>query len=141
MDGTAISDPSQTNSSYDDLSAIWDSYNGNLIGSYVDRGLHGGNRGSGNVTSGAPLTWVNDTYVSATPWPSSSDYASLRLYDGLVLPHDNWAMNVALEVLSTTLYDTSYLTSQGWTTSGSGDYTKSGSYGNATLSLNSGVVT
>jgi len=140
MDGSAISDPSITNLVYDDLSAVWDSYNGSLVGSYVGQGLNGANRGSGNVTSGAPLTWVNDTYVSATPWPLSSDYASLRLYDGLVLSHDNWAMNVALEVLSPTLYDTSYLTSQGWTSSGNGDYTKSGIYGNATLSLNSDVV-
>ncbi|MCX5938461.1 MAG: VCBS domain-containing protein, partial [Cyanobium sp. LacPavin_0920_WC12_MAG_62_9] len=141
MDGTALADPNLTNSSYNDLSAIWDSHNGNLSGSYTGQGLNGGNRGSGNVTSGAPLTWFNDTYVSATPWPSSSDYASLRLYDGLVLSHDNWAMNVALEVLSTTIYDTAYLTSQGWTSSGSGDYIKSGSYGNATFSLNNGVVT
>ena len=53
----------------------------------------------GNITSGAPSTWVNDSYVSATPWPSSTDYAALRVYDGLVFNHANWAMNVALQVL------------------------------------------
>ena len=97
--GTALADPSQTNSSYDDLSAIWDAYNGTREGSYLGQGLDGGNRGSGDVTSGAPAAWVNDTYVSATPWPSSSEYASLRTYDGLVLAHANWGMNVALQVL------------------------------------------
>jgi hypothetical protein len=78
MDGTALADPNLTNSSYNDLSAIWDSYNGNLSGSYTGQGLNGGNRGSGNVTSGAPLTWFNDTYVSATPWPSSAGLNTRR---------------------------------------------------------------
>jgi len=99
MDGTALADPSQTNPSYDDLSAIWDAYNGTLVGSYSGQGLNGSNRGSGNITSGAPGAWVNDSYVSATPWPSSTDYAALRVYDGLVFNHANWVMNVALQVL------------------------------------------
>jgi hypothetical protein len=99
MDGTALADPSQTNPSYDDLSAIWDAYNGTLVGSYADQGLDGSNRGSGDITSGAPGAWVNDSYVSATPWPSSTDYAALRVYDGLVFNHANWVMNVALQVL------------------------------------------
>ncbi|WP_396437898.1 beta strand repeat-containing protein [Limnohabitans sp.] len=99
MNGTALNSPSQTNPSYDDLSAIWDAYNGTLVGSYSGQGLNGSNRGSGNITSGAPAAWVNDSYVSATPWPSSTDYAALRVYDGLVFNHANWGMNVALQVL------------------------------------------
>jgi hypothetical protein len=99
INGTALNSPGQTNPSYDDLSAIWDAYNGTLVGSYSGQGLNGSNRGSGNITSGAPSTWVNDSYVSATPWPSSTDYAALRVYDGLVFNHANWGMNVALQVL------------------------------------------
>jgi hypothetical protein len=99
MNGTALNNATQTNPSYDDLSAIWDAYNGTLVGSYSGQGLNGSNRGSGNITSGAPGAWVNDSYVSATPWPSSTDYAALRVYDGLVFNHANWPMNVALQVL------------------------------------------
>jgi hypothetical protein len=99
MDGTALNNATQTNPSYDDLSAIWDAYNGTLVESYEGKGLDGSNRGSGNITSGAPAAWVNDSYVSATPWPSSTDYAALRVYDGLVFNHANWGMNVALQVL------------------------------------------
>jgi hypothetical protein len=99
MNGTALNNATQTNPSYDDLSAIWDAYNGTLVGSYSGQGLNGSNRGSGNITSGAPAAWVNDSYVSATPWPSSTDYAALRVYDGLVFNHANWGMNVALQVL------------------------------------------
>jgi hypothetical protein len=99
MDGTALADPSQTNPSYDDLSAIWDAYNGTLVGSYAGQDLDGSNRGSGNITSGAPSTWVNGSFVTATPWPSSTDHAALRVYDGLVFNHANWPVNVALHVL------------------------------------------
>ena len=99
--GTTLADPGQTNN-YDDLSAIWDAYNGTLVGSYIGQGLNGINRGSGTTTSGAPLTWDNDTYVSATPWAGRSDYAALRFYDGLVLPHSIWAMNIAVEVVDNT---------------------------------------
>ncbi len=99
MNGTALNNATQTNPSYDDLSAIWDAYNGTLVGSYSGQGLDSSNRGSGNITSGAPGAWVNDSYVSATPWASSTDYAALRVYDGLVFNHANWPMNVALQVL------------------------------------------
>jgi hypothetical protein len=109
MNGTALNNATQTNPSYDDLSAIWDAYNGTRVGSYGGQGLGSSNRGSGNITSGAPGAWVNDSYVSATPWPTNSGfafsagedkgYAFLRLYDGLIEPHRNWAMNVALQVL------------------------------------------
>jgi hypothetical protein len=99
MNGTALNSPSQTNPSYDDLSAIWDAYNGTRVGSYSGQNLDSSNRGSGDITSGAPGAWVNDSYVSATPWPSSTDYAALRVYDGLVFNHANWGMNVALQVL------------------------------------------
>jgi len=99
MFGTALNNATQTNPSYDDLSAIWDAYNGTLVGSYAGQDLNSTNRGSGNITSGAPSTWVNDSYVSATPWPAGNEYAALRVYDGLVFNHANWAMNVALQVL------------------------------------------
>jgi Ca2+-binding RTX toxin-like protein len=97
INGTALADPSQVNSSYDDLSAIWDAYNGTFAGSYASKGLNSSNRGTGDATSGAPSAWVNDSYISATPL--GGEYAFLRLYDGLVEPHANWAMNVALQVL------------------------------------------
>jgi hypothetical protein len=99
INGTDLNSPSQTNPSYDDLSAIWDAYNGTRVGSYSGQNLDSSNRGSGDITSGAPGAWVNDSYVSATPWPSSTDYAALRVYDGLVFNHANWGMNVALQVL------------------------------------------
>lgn len=99
MDGTSLADPSQTNPSYDDLSAIWDAYNGTLVGSYSGQGLNVSNRGSDNITSGAPTAWANDSYISATPWPSDAEYAALRVYDGLVFKNANWEMNVALHVL------------------------------------------
>jgi hypothetical protein len=99
VNGTALNNATQTNPSYDDLSAIWDAYNGTLVGSYLDQSLNGSNRGSGNITSGAPGEWVNDSYVSATPWPSSNEYAALRVYDGYVFNHAHWGMNVALQVL------------------------------------------
>ena len=97
--GTSIANPSVTNSAYDDLSAIWDAYNGTRVGTYIGQGLHGGNRGSGTTTSGAPGIWVNDAYVSATPWPSRTDYAGVRLYDGLVYGLSSWGTNVALELV------------------------------------------
>ena len=100
INGTALNNPSQTNPSYDDLSAIWDAYNGTLVGSYSGQGLNGSNRGSGNITSGAPAAWVNDSYVSATPWPSSTEYAALRVYDGLAFNHHIWPMSVALQALN-----------------------------------------
>jgi hypothetical protein len=99
INGTDLNSPSQTNPSYDDLSAIWDAYNGTLVGSYSDQGLNGSNRGSGNITSGAPGAWVNDSYVSTTPWPSSNEYAALRVYDGLAFNHHTYPMSVALQVL------------------------------------------
>jgi hypothetical protein len=99
INGTALNSPSQTNPSYDDLSAIWDAYNGTLVGSYSGQGLNGSNRGSGNITSGAPGAWVNDSYVSTTPWPSSNEYAALRVYDGLAFNHHTYPMSVALQVL------------------------------------------
>ena len=70
-----------------------------LLGSYTGQGLDGSNRGSDNITSGAPAAWVNDSYVTATPWASDAEYAALRVYDGWVFNHANWGMNVALQVL------------------------------------------
>ena len=95
--GTLLNNPSQVNSSYDDLSAIWDAYNGTGVGSYLGQGLTG-NWGASNITSGAPRFWVNDAYVSATP--NASEYAFMRFYDGFFGPHGTGAMHVALQVLN-----------------------------------------
>jgi hypothetical protein len=97
LDGTSANNPQATNSAYDGLAAIWDAHNGSQQGSYLGQGLNGSTTSSNGYDSGVPPGWLNDTYVSATP--QDGEYAFLRIYDGLVGPHANWGMNVALQVL------------------------------------------
>jgi hypothetical protein len=87
--GTSISGTQDTNNTYDGLFAIWDAHNGGQAGTGM---------------SGMPPGWITESYVSATPfiknWYAPKDeYAFIRTYDGLIEPHANWAMNVALQVL------------------------------------------
>lgn len=94
--GTSVSDPQTVNAAYDDLAAIWDAYNGSRAGTYP--GMTGASTNADG--SGVPPAWDNGSYVSATPF--SGSYAYIRIYDGLIEPHANWAMNVALQVLEVT---------------------------------------
>ena len=82
LPGTSISNTQDTNNTYDGLFAIWDAHNG---------------AETGTGSSGVPPGWSNDSYVSATPF--QSEHAFIRIYDGLIEPHANWGMNVALQVL------------------------------------------
>ena len=96
LPGTSVNDAQSTNSTYDDLAAIWDAHNGARVGTYP-----GIAEPSTNVDgSGVPPAWAIGAYVSATPF--SGGYAYIRIYDGLIEPHANWAMNVALQVLDVT---------------------------------------
>ena len=81
--GTAVSSPTQTNATYDDLLAIWDAHNGNSAGTGMN---------------GVPAGWIIDDYWSATP--SASGHAVIGLYDGYV--YDNFDVGnayVAFQVL------------------------------------------
>ncbi|TAN50154.1 MAG: cadherin repeat domain-containing protein [Methylococcaceae bacterium] len=72
-----------TNSTYDDLLAIWDAYNGTM---------------GGTNSNGTPSGWSLTNYWSATP--SASGHANVFLYDGYVNDTlDNSSYYVALEVL------------------------------------------
>ena len=76
-------DPS-SNSTYDDLYAIWDAFNGT---------------GSGTNMAGVPSDWSNLDYWSATP--TASDHAVFYVSGGYVTNgSDTWGKNlVAFEVL------------------------------------------
>ena len=82
--GTAVSNNTTTdNPTYNDLLAIWDSYNGATTGTYM---------------AGAPSGWHANIYWSATP--STSGHANVNLNNGNV--NDNNDTNnkyVALQVL------------------------------------------
>ncbi len=77
--------PATTNgtSSFDELLAIWDTYNG---------------IGTNTGTSGVPVDWAFTSYWTATP--SSSGHVTVRLSDGLVFnASDGMTTQVILQVL------------------------------------------
>jgi len=82
--GTAVNSPTQNNSTYDDLLAIWDAHNGN---------------GTGTNLSGLPSGWGFSHYWSATP--SASGHAAVALYSGYVSGYGDDLSNsyVAFQVL------------------------------------------
>jgi hypothetical protein len=85
ISGTAIDNnpAGETNTTYDDLAAIWDAHNGT---------------GTGTGGSGTPSGWQNSNYWSATP--SSNGHAGIILGNGLVfITDDSSYFYVALEVL------------------------------------------
>ena len=88
--GTTVGSGSVENSTYDDLLAIWDAYNGT---------------GTGTGTDGTPSGWQSDDgFWSATPSvsgvPLSSGHAVVDLDEGDVDHiHDNYVTYVALQVL------------------------------------------
>jgi hypothetical protein len=81
--GTAVSDTTTDNPSYNDLLAIWDAHNGASTSQSI---------------SGVPAGWQASRYWSATP--SASGHASLALNNGNVNNiGDNLSYYVALQVL------------------------------------------
>ncbi len=79
-DGTAASGMGGTNTTYDDLLAIWDAFNGTGTASGEPNGLPGLPPGWGANPS-YPSTWG---YWSATPAGSSGDHLGLNMYYGYV---------------------------------------------------------
>jgi hypothetical protein len=81
--GTSVDSPSLTNSTYDDLLAIWDAYNG------------GSTSGSG-----APPRWAVNGYWSASPSTVNNSHHYTSLIDGQVgTLLDSNALFVAFQVL------------------------------------------
>ena len=81
--GTAVSNTTTDNPTYNDVLAIWDAHNGS---------------GTGTNTSGTPAGWQASNYLSATP--SASGHAYVSLNNGVVnTGTDNFTANVALQVL------------------------------------------
>jgi hypothetical protein len=81
--GTAVSNTTTDNPTYNDLLAIWDAHNGS---------------GKSTGDSGVPAGWQADDYWSATP--SASGHAYVYLNDGYVYDNTSSFNYVALQVLN-----------------------------------------
>ncbi|MEI6762411.1 MAG: hypothetical protein WCO22_18370, partial [Betaproteobacteria bacterium] len=80
---TAADGSNAVNSTYDDLLAVWDAYNGT---------------GTGTVISGAPSGWQANLYWSATS--STSGHANVGLHTGYVFDYaDDAGLYVVLQVM------------------------------------------